>query len=156
MSVHIEISQGLRVEKLEDLQAKVQLKGGRLVAYSEVISALMISARAYRVRWIPSPEGRVSAGMISSVITAILGWWALPGPLWSLTALIWNWRGGIDITEGLLAAHPGSNQLLRYSDLSAMERFQEEARSTAMRILGVVAIILVALLAYVIWSANRK
>lgn len=156
MSLHIEISQGLRIEKLEELQARVHLKGGRLVAYSEVISALMLSARAYRVKWVPSEKERVSSGVLSSVLTAMLGWWALAGPLWSITALIWNCRGGVDITDGLMARHPGSTSPLRYSDLSAMQRFQEDARSSAMKILAVIVAIIVVLIGFAVWSATKK
>ena len=151
MSLHVEITQGLRVDNLQMLQEKVRLRGGRLIAYSEVISALLISARSYKVKWVASSEERKSAGLVSTLITAILGWWAIAGPYWSITALIWNKRGGYDITDALLRAHPGNQSLLGYSDAVALGTFQESAGRIAFRICVGFAITAVSALGFAIW-----
>jgi hypothetical protein len=134
MSIHIEITQGLRVDNLQILQDKVRLRGGRLIAYSEVISAILISARSYKVKWVATPTERQGAGLFSTVITAVLGWWSFAGPYWSITALIWNKRGGHDITDALLKAHPGNKSLLGHSDAVAFGAFQESASKIAFRV----------------------
>lgn len=156
MSLHIEITQGLRVDDLQSLQDKVRLRGGHLIAYAEVISALMISARSYSVKWVASPEGRISAGVPSMIVTALLGWWALLGPYRSITALVWNRRGGFDVTAALLRAHPGNSSLLGYSDTAAFGAFQESASRVSRRICAGVIVLLVAAVAYFVWSASTK
>ena len=57
MSIHIEISQGLRVDNLTMLQEKVRLHGGHLIAYSQVVSVIFYSARNYTVKWIAEMDG---------------------------------------------------------------------------------------------------
>jgi len=156
MSVHLEISQGLRVDDLQSLQDKVRLRGGRLIAYSEVISALMISARSYTVRWVATPEGRISAGVPSTIVTGLLGWWAIFGPYRSITALVWNQRGGVDVTDALLRAYPGNSSFLGYSDTTALGEFQESASRLSRRICAGMAVLLVAAITWLIWSSSRK
>ena len=156
MSLHFEISQGLRVDDLPALQDKVRLRGGRLIAYAEVISALLISARSYKVKWVASPGEAVNAGIPSTVVTALLGWWAIAGPYWSLTALIWNKRGGFDVTDALLRAHPGNSSLLGYSETTALGAFQETASRVALRICIAVVVLLVGTLAYLVWQHSKK
>jgi hypothetical protein len=95
MSLHIEITQGLRVDNLVELQDRVYLRGGRLIVYSEVISALLLSARSYKVKWLACPEERKRAAIPSIIVTMILGWWAFTGPYWSLAALTWNLARGL-------------------------------------------------------------
>jgi hypothetical protein len=156
MSLHLEISQGLRVDDLSALQEKVQLRGGRLVAYTEVISAVLISARSYKVKWVGSPEERRRAGVLSTVVTAILGWWAIVGPYRSITAFIWNSRGGFDVTDALLRAHPGNSSLLGYSETVALGAFQESASRPAKRVcLGLLILFLVTF-GCLMWTFSRK
>jgi cytochrome c oxidase assembly factor CtaG len=156
MSLHLEITQGLRVDDLASLQDKVRLRGGRLIAYSEVISAIMISARSYTVKWVASPEMRISAGIPSMIVTALLGWWAILGPYRSVTALIWNRRGGVDITDALLRAHAGNSSLLGYSDTVALGAFQESASRLSRRICGGALALLAVAFACLIWSFSKK
>jgi hypothetical protein len=156
MSLHVEISQGLRVEDLPALQNKVRLRGGRLIAYAEVISALLISARSYKVKWIATPEERKSAGILSTVVSAVLGWWAIAGPYWTITAFVWNGRGGFDVTEALLRAHPGNTSLLGYSEASALSAFQDSASRVAFWICAALAILVVGAIGYLVWSVSSK
>jgi hypothetical protein len=156
MSLHLEITQGLRVDDLPSLQDKVRLKGGQLIAYAEVISALMISARSYSVKWVASPERRISAGVPSMIVTALLGWWAIFGPYRTITALVWNQRGGFDVTAALLRAHPGNCSLLGYSDAAALGAFQESASRVSRRICAGVIALLIAAIAYLAWSASTE
>jgi hypothetical protein len=94
---------------------------------------------------------RKSAGISSSVVTALLGWWAILGPYRSITALVWNGRGGVDVTEALMRAHPGSSSLLGYSDTAALSDFHESASRISRRIcLGMLGL-LIGTLAYLIW-----
>jgi hypothetical protein len=156
MSLHLEITQGLRVDDLQALQDKVRLRGGRLIAYSEVISAALISARSYKVKWIASPADKKSAGIGSTIITAILGWWAIAGPYWSITALIWNKRGGYDVTDALLRAHPGNQSLIGHSDAIPFAEFHESASRIALRICAIIAVIAVTALGSLMWYFSTR
>ena len=156
MSLHLEITQGLRVDDLKSLQDKVHLRGGRLIAYSEVISAALISARSYKVKWIASTEERKLAGLASTIITGVLGWWAIAGPYWTITAIIWNKRGGFDVTDALLRAHPGNQSLLGYSDAVALSWNEPSASRVAIRIcIGILILALCALI-YIIWRVQKS
>jgi hypothetical protein len=154
MSLHLEISQGLRVDDLQSLQDKVRLRGGRLIAYSEVMSMVMISARSYTVRWVASPEARISGGLPSVIVTALLGWWAILGPYRSITAFIWNLRGGLDVTDALLRTHPGNASLLGYQDLTALSTLQESASRLSRKICAGFVVLLILGLAYLVWSVS--
>lgn len=156
MSLHIEVFQDLRVGDLKSLQDTVQLKGGRLIAYSEVVSVLMISARSYRVKWVAAPVGRFFPGVLSSVITAFLGWWALFGPYRTMSALIWNWRGGFDVTDALLRAHPGNSSLLGYSETVALGAFQESADRVSRWICCAALSLLAVSFACLVWRGSSQ
>lgn len=156
MSLHVEGSQGLQVGDLAALQNQVRLRGGLLIVYAEVVSALMFSVRSYKVKWVAAASERVAAGLPSTLITSLLGWWAIFGPYRSITALIWNKRGGFDVTDALLRAYPGNFSLLSYSAATAIAEFEESAsrisRRVCLTLFGLLAIGLVCM----IWWASRK
>lgn len=154
MSLHLEITQGLRVDDLQSLQDKVRLRGGRLIVYSEVISAILMSARTYKVKWVSTAEARNSAGIYSTVITGFLGWWAIAGPYWTLSALIWNKRGGVDLTDALLRAHPGNQSLLGYTDAVALGAFQESANRISLRVCIGFGILTAGAISFLVWKAS--
>lgn len=156
MSLHLEINQGLRVDDLPSLQAKVRLRGGRLIAYAEVISAALFSARSYKVKWVSSEEGQKQAGRTSTIITAMLGWWAIAGPYWTLSALIWNKRGGFDVTDALLRAHPGNQSLLGYADAVALGAFQQSANRLSARICIGGTLLVIWVIACLLWRASAQ
>ena len=151
--LHIETSLGLRIPDLEQLQEKVRLQGGRLVVYLEVLSAVFISARSYRVRWVSPAAGRVACGFPSSLISALLGWWAIFGPFWTVLALIWNGRGGLDLTDGLMRAEPGSTQFLAYPEMKALSDIHDRARIVALWIVWSVILGLIGWLGFMVWKA---
>lgn len=156
MSVHIHVSHDLRVDDLKSLQDKVRLRGGRLIAYSEVLSAFFISARSFRVRWVASAAERKTAGFPSILITALLGWWAITGPYWSISALIWNSRGGFDVTEPLLRAHPGNPSLLGHAEAIALAASQDSAKRQARTICATLIVLMIGALGYLAWSSSEK
>jgi hypothetical protein len=156
MSLHLEINQGLRVDDLPSLQDKVRLHGGRLVAYAEVISAALFSARSYKVKWVSPQDGPERAGLTSSIITALLGWWAIAGPYWTLSALIWNKRGGFDVTDALMRAHPGNQSFLGYADAMALGAFQQSANRLSARICIGTTLVVLGVIACLVWRASTQ
>ena len=156
MSLHIHVTQELQVSDLKSLQDRVRLRGGHLIAYLEVLSAFFISARSYKVKWVASAGERANAGILSSVVTGLFGWWEIAGPYWSITALIWNGRGGFDITDSLMRAHPGNASLLGYSEAAALRASQEGASRLSRRICIILIVLLACGLGYLVWTASRK
>jgi hypothetical protein len=156
MSIHIHVTQELQVPDLKSLQDRVRLRGGHLVAYLEVRSAFFISARSYKVKWVATPSERNGAGFWSSLVTGLFGWWAIAGPYWSITALIWNWRGGFDVTDSLMRAHPGNSSLLSFSEASALRTSQENASRLSRRICTALIVLLIGGLAYLVWAVSHN
>lgn len=155
MGLHFDVSQGLRVDDLASLQDRVRLRGGRLVAYSGVVSLLLICARNYRVKWIATTEAKIRGGVSSSVLSAIFGWWSLHGPYQTIAALIWNGRGGVDITKSLLRVDPRSTSLLGYGDEVRFSEFEDSVRRTALRIFWGSVLLLIGAIALLVWSALK-
>lgn len=154
--MHFEVAQGLRVNDLASQQDRVRLRGGRLVAYAAVVSVLFLSARNYRVKWIASPAEKTQGGISSSVLSAVFGWWSLQGPYYTIAALVWNFRGGVDITDALLRVDPRSSSLLGYADEVRLSEFEEGVRRIALRIFWGSVLVLIAAIALFVWSSARK
>ncbi len=139
-------SQGIRVDNLDKLQKMVASNNGRLVAYTMVVSCIFISARNYHIKWVSSEKYSVSSGFPATIVSILLGWWSPYGPYWTLSGIIWNFRGGVDITNSLMKASPGCPVVLDYSDQSALNDFQTRANKPALIILCSSLIILVGLI----------
>lgn len=155
MSILIDASHGLQIADLRALQDKVQLRGGRLVAYAEVMSFFFLCVRSYRVKWIATSAERGQAGLPSTALTTLLGGWALTGPYHSIAAFVWNGRGGLDLTEGLLRADPRSTSPLGYSDQARLSEFEESTRRIALRIFWSAILLLLATCAYMVWRVSK-
>ncbi len=82
-----------------ELQQQIDL-GGRFVFYKYTISALVITFRRSSDIYLVRPgESRVVKGLRWTALTLLLGWWGIPwGPVWSISSLWANLRGGVDVT----------------------------------------------------------
>lgn len=156
MALHLDISQGVRIDNLASLQDRVQLRGGRLVVYAEVLSAIVMSIRSYKVRWTPSPEAKRLAGLGSSILSSILGWWAVFGPFHTLYALVWNFKGGVDVTDALLRAHPASTSPLSHPAAAKLFEYHVSVRRTTMWLFWGIVFLLAALFSYLVWTARAR
>ncbi|MEO8033234.1 MAG: hypothetical protein ABI837_02300 [Acidobacteriota bacterium] len=76
--------------------------GTKYVLYQYVISAVYFSALTPSDPIeIPLGHSRLTPGLRYSLATLLLGWWAIPGIVFTIRALVTNSRGGMDVTENV-------------------------------------------------------
>ncbi len=102
--------------QLEELRGKLELSGGRVIAYAEVISLFIVSAVSYQLRWVSDSGDRLAPGIKSSALSLLLGWWSFSGVCLTLSALSWNFGGGQDVTDSIKSSNPNDKPFLQYND----------------------------------------
>lgn len=94
-----------------DLRAALsEIKGGtRFVVFSYAFSLILVSFKRESGVCVVAPgHSRFLAGLPYSVLSLLFGWWGIPhGPIFTVTSLVYNFRGGIDVTSHLAAAIRG-------------------------------------------------
>jgi hypothetical protein len=95
--------QGLEGMSASEIQLELQ-RGGKFVVYSYCISLVLVTfCRPSEIYFLPAGASRVRKGLSSSLVTALLGWWGIPwGPVYSVKALVENFKGGKDVTADFL------------------------------------------------------
>lgn len=106
---------------LDDLHREIA-QGGRFVFYKYCVSAIVLTfQRPSDVYFVRGGESAVLTGLGYSALTALLGWWGIPwGPIYSVSSLVTNFRGGHDVTNEVLcdlAHRPNAAQPQRTSVL---------------------------------------
>ena len=83
----------------DQLRFEIQ-RGAKLVCYQYAISILVVSfRRASSIYFIPAGENAVAKGLPWTGLSLLAGWWGIPwGPIWTIQALVTNFRGGKDVT----------------------------------------------------------
>ena len=81
-------------------------RGGRFVIFEYCISIFVLSfKRVSGVQFIKAEDSAFRKGAPYSLISLLLGWWGIPwGPIWTISALVTNCRGGRDITSEVMQA----------------------------------------------------
>lgn len=98
----------MRIQGLEGMSAfEIQLalqQGAKFVVYSYCISLVVVTIRRpSEIYFLPAGTSRVRKGLSSSLVTVLLGWWGIPwGPIYSVKALVENFKGGKDVTADFL------------------------------------------------------
>ena len=85
-----------------EFKARVS-KGERFVIYRYTLSALVYSVTRPTKVYVSS--GRMSAvlnGVPFTIISAVLGWWFITGPIRTISSIIAISRGGIDVSSEIL------------------------------------------------------
>ena len=95
---------------VNDFRYELQ-NGGRIVVYQYCISVLVMTfKRGSKIFLIKNGESAIKNGLIYTLISLILGWWGIPwGPIYTIGALITNFRGGKDVTNEILASLNAQN-----------------------------------------------
>jgi hypothetical protein len=113
MSEKVSPSDAGAVTGIEDMQ-RAQLRfeldrGARFVMYSYCISIIYTSfRRSSKIYFIPAGQGSVAKGVGYSLVSFLLGWWGIPwGPIYTIGSIVNNSKGGIDVTEMVIAALEG-------------------------------------------------
>ena len=91
-----------------DLEQKV-LAGGRFVIFHYCFSVLVMSfKRTSGVTYVPPGEDGVGGAVSHSLISLLVVWWGIPwGPIWTISTVYRNARGGTDVTQAVLTEQLG-------------------------------------------------
>ncbi len=105
-----------RAELLAELE-----RGGRVVTFDWAVSVCVITfTRSSVPHLVRAGEGTFAKALPYTLLTLLVGWWALPlGPLLTIGVVITNLGGGKDLTHRLLPPPPPP------PGPSAWERFKE-------------------------------
>ena len=101
---------GLEGMSTEQVKFEIQ-QGGKFVIYSYCVSVLIMTfRRPSPVYFLRSGESAVGKGLPWVLLTLVAGWWGIPwGPIFSVQALVQNFKGGKDVTTPLMAQlQPGN------------------------------------------------
>ena len=79
-------------------------RGGRFVIYEYCMSILLLTLkRPSDVYFIRAGESAVGKGLGFSFLTLVVGWWGIPwGPVYTISSVVTNFRGGKDVTKQVL------------------------------------------------------
>jgi len=59
--------------------------------------------RASNIYFVRPGENAVTKGLPFSLISLVLGWWGIPwGPIWTISTIVTNLRGGRDVTNDVV------------------------------------------------------
>ena len=89
----------------EELRHEIE-QGGRFVIFQYCISSVVLSfKRVSDIHFIKAEESAFRKGAGFSLISLLCGWWGIPwGPIWTISTLVTNCRGGRNITAEVLHA----------------------------------------------------
>ncbi len=82
-----------------------QLEAGkRFVVYHYAVSLVVYTFRhPTRIHVAENRKKAVLNGLPWTVLTALSGWWSIPsGPVFTVQCLLWNLRGGTDVSSYIL------------------------------------------------------
>lgn len=88
-----------------ELQEEAQ-RGAVFVRCQFCISVLVMSfKRSSPIYFIKSGHSRTGHGVGYSFISLFCGWWGIPwGPIWTISTMVTNFKGGKDVTAAVMAA----------------------------------------------------
>lgn len=89
----------------DELQAELR-QGGKFVVFQYCISIIILTfKRPSNIYFVKAGESDVGKGLVFSIISLLFGWWGIPwGPIYTVQALVTNFRGGKDVTQDVLAS----------------------------------------------------
>ena len=91
--------QGIENMSSDQLRFELQ-RGAKIVCYQYCVSLLVITLRrSSDAYYIPAGESAVAKGLPWTLLSLVMGWWGIPwGPIFTVQALIVNFKGGKDLT----------------------------------------------------------
>jgi len=107
------------LEGLTPGQINFELQAGaRFVVFQCCISIVVMSFKQTSdIYFIRPGESRFAERLLFSLGSLVLGWWGIPwGPIWTISTIVTNCRGGQDVTAEVVrslnargSAPPGMN-----------------------------------------------
>ena len=143
-----------------DLEREI-LAGGRYVLYQYCISILVMSfKRPSRIVFLRRDQDGFSDALSFSLISLAAGWWGIPwGPIWTISTVVHNARGGTDVTHAVLADKLGVG---RATQIMA-RRTSPPSAGTGMKVfraaliaVGLVIGLLVCIFVFVGFIASKR
>src|SRR5579859_2877794 len=95
------------IEGMQADQINFELqRGAKFVFYTYCVSVIVMTfKRSSPVYFVRHGESAVSKGLPYCLISLLLGWWGIPwGPIWTVTTLVNNLKGGKDVTAQITTA----------------------------------------------------
>lgn len=99
------------ISNLEELLNSYHWKGGSIVEYQHMFSAVVYSSTYSVYEWVPAGKSRKIAGIKHALFCGFLGWWSFFGLMFAPVCIINNLLGGIDVTKVLTSPPPLPGQL---------------------------------------------
>lgn len=89
----------------EEIQRELE-RGARFVIFQYCISVFLVTfKRGSSIYFIRAGHSAAGKAFAYSLISLLFGWWGFPwGPIWTISTLVTNCRGGRDVTGELLAS----------------------------------------------------
>ena len=97
--------QGMQGLTASELNFELQ-RGAKFVMFQDCISVIVMTIRrSSDIYFLRAEQNAVVKGLPFTLVTLVLGWWGFPwGPIWSVTSLVTNFRGGKDVTKEVIAS----------------------------------------------------
>lgn len=95
------------LDKVAPDQLKHEIeRGGRFVIYQYCISIVVLTfKRVSDIHFVKGGESVFWKGAPFSLVSLLCGWWGIPwGPIWSISTIVGNCRGGRDVTADVVRA----------------------------------------------------
>jgi hypothetical protein len=95
------------VENMSMDQVKAELAaGGRFVIYQYCISIVVMTfKRTSHIFLIRAGDNALVKGLPYTLVSLMLGWWGIPwGPIWTLSTIVTNLRGGRNVTTEVMSS----------------------------------------------------
>lgn len=96
---------GLGDMTVDELRFEIN-RGGKFVIFEYCVSILILTFKnPTDVHFIRSGESAAGKSFGYSLVSLVLGWWGFPwGPIYTISSLVTNLRGGKDVTREVVAA----------------------------------------------------
>lgn len=105
-------SSGIRgIEGLTSEQLEFEIaQGARFVFFQYCISLLVITMKRSSSVYFVKPNESVAVRAIGfSLVSLVLGWWGIPwGPIYTISTVFNNARGGLDVTPQVMDSLRGT------------------------------------------------
>jgi hypothetical protein len=104
--------QGIENMDVSQLEFEVA-QGARFLYFQYCISILVMTfKRTSDIYFVRPGESIFARAAGFSLVSLVLGWWGIPwGPIWTISTVFTNARGGTDVTQemvnGLRSTNPG-------------------------------------------------
>jgi len=96
---------GLERMTADEVNRELQL-GGKFVLFQYCVSMLVMTYKhPSRVYFLKSGESTFVKSLPFTLLSLVAGWWGFPwGPVYTMDALATNLRGGVDMTDAMVAS----------------------------------------------------